>query len=335
MSDPDIIIPTVIMKVGSWLTQATVVLVVLALIYEYLFKRKIKDVRNKHVVVTGGSSGIGKCMAIIAARKGANVTIIARNEQNLERAKEEILQACENRNTQRVKCLSLNIGMDYSTVEKALTDLEKVMGPIYMLVNCAGLAIAGKIEDTTPENLDEMVRTNFLGTYYCIKAVTPRMKASKEGVIVLMSSQAGLLGIFGYTAYSATKFALRGLAESLEMELRPYRISVTLSLPPDTDTPGFAVEELSKPMETKVISQTVKLVQPEVVAEKTFKDALARRFFSTVGWEGFIMVTLCAGMSQVTSLCELIAQVWLMGVLRLIGLFYRVLFERAIEKCNN
>ncbi|TGZ50838.1 3-ketodihydrosphingosine reductase [Temnothorax longispinosus] len=335
MSDPDIIIPTVIMKVGSWLMQATVVLVVLALIYEYLFGRKIKDIRNKHVVVTGGSSGIGKCMAIIAAKKGANVTIIARNEQNLEKAKEEILQACENRNTQRVECLSLNIGMDYSTVEKALTDLEKVMGPIYMLVNCAGLAIAGKIEDTTPENLDEMVRTNFLGTYYCIKAVTPRMKDSKEGVIVLMSSQAGLLGIFGYTAYSATKFALRGLAESLEMELQPYNISVTLSLPPDTDTPGFAVEELSKPMETKVISQTVKLVQPEVVAEKTFKDALARHFFSTVGWEGFIMVTLCAGMSQVTSLCELIAQAWLMGVLRLIGVFYRSFFERAIKKCNN
>ncbi|XP_071564998.1 3-ketodihydrosphingosine reductase isoform X2 [Temnothorax nylanderi] len=291
--------------------------------------------RKRKKKVTGGSSGIGKCMAIIAAKKGANVTIIARNKQNLEKAKEEILQACENKDTQRVECLSLNIGMDYLTVEKALANLENVMGPIYMLVNCAGLAIAGKIEDTTPENLDDMIRTNFLGTYYCIKAVTPRMKASKEGVIVLVSSQAGLLGIFGYTAYSGTKFALRGLAESLEMELRPHGISVTLSLPPDTDTPGFAVEELSKPMETKVISQTVKLVQPEVVAEKTFKDALARRFFSTVGWEGFIIATLCAGMSPLTSCCELILQSWLMGVLRLIGVLYRNFFERAIAKCNN
>ncbi|XP_071564999.1 3-ketodihydrosphingosine reductase isoform X3 [Temnothorax nylanderi] len=260
--------------------------------------------RKRKKKVTGGSSGIGKCMAIIAAKKGANVTIIARNKQNLEKAKEEILQACENKDTQRVECLSLNIGMDYLTVEKALANLENVMGPIYMLVNCAGLAIAGKIEDTTPENLDDMIRTNFLG-------------------------------IFGYTAYSGTKFALRGLAESLEMELRPHGISVTLSLPPDTDTPGFAVEELSKPMETKVISQTVKLVQPEVVAEKTFKDALARRFFSTVGWEGFIIATLCAGMSPLTSCCELILQSWLMGVLRLIGVLYRNFFERAIAKCNN
>lgn len=81
-------------------------------------------------------------------------------------------------------------------------------------------------------------------------------------------------GIFGYTAYSSTKFALRGLAESLAMELQPYGISVTLSLPPDTDTPGYAVEELSKPKETKAISQMANLVQPEAVAEKTLEDAL-------------------------------------------------------------
>lgn len=152
--------------------------------------------KNIILQVTGGSSGIGKCMAILAAKKGANVTIIARNVQNLEKAKQEILQARENKETQRVEYLSLDIAMDYETVEKALADLEKAMGPIYMLVNSAGLAIAGKIEDITIKNLDQMMRTNFLGTYYCIKAVTPRMKASRDGVIVLISSQAGLLGIY-------------------------------------------------------------------------------------------------------------------------------------------
>lgn len=81
-------------------------------------------------------------------------------------------------------------------------------------------------------------------------------------------------GIFGYSAYCSTKFALRGLAESIAMELRPYNISVTLALPPDTDTPGFAVEELSKPLETRLISQTSGLVRPEVVADKLFRDAL-------------------------------------------------------------
>lgn len=75
------------------------------------------------------------------------------------------------------------------------------------------------------------------------------------------------------SAYAGTKFALRGLAESLAMELRPYNISVTLSLPPDTDTPGFATEQLTKPLETHLISKAAGLVDPAVVAEKMFKDA--------------------------------------------------------------
>lgn len=67
------------------------------------------------------------------------------------------------------------------------------------------------------------------------------------------------------------------MAESISMELAPYNISVTLSLPPDTDTPGFAIEELSKPLETKLISETSALVSPEVVANKLFKDALVSK----------------------------------------------------------
>lgn len=145
--------------------------------------------------VTGGSSGIGKCVAIIAAKYGANVTIIARNVQRLEAAKNEILLACENKDVQRVEYLSLDIGANYGNVEKALTDLERTMGPIYMLVNCAGTATSGKIEDTTIEDLDKMLHINLLGTYYCIKAVAQRMKASREGAIVLTGSQASLIGI--------------------------------------------------------------------------------------------------------------------------------------------
>lgn len=145
--------------------------------------------------MTGGSSGIGKCVAIIAAKHGANVTIIARDTEKLQTAKNEILHACENKDIQRVEYLSLDIGRSYECVEKALADLEKTMGPIYMLVNCAGTAIASKIEDTTEDDLNKMIHVNLLGTYYCIKAVVQRMKASREGTIVLTSSQAAFLGI--------------------------------------------------------------------------------------------------------------------------------------------
>lgn len=146
--------------------------------------------------VTGGSSGIGKCVAILAAKYGAHVTIIARDVQKLEVARNEIIRACKNKNVQKVEYLSLDIGEDYNTVEKALNDLERTMGPIYMLVNCAGTAICGKIEDTSVEDLNKMIHINFLGSYYCTKAVVPRMKASQDGIIVLTSSQAALLGMY-------------------------------------------------------------------------------------------------------------------------------------------
>ena len=320
-------------------TMLDIILTIVALLVTILFvryyfwRRRIRNVNNKHVVVTGGSSGIGKCVAIIAAKYGAHVTIIARDLQKLEIARNEIIHACKNKDVQRVEYLSLDVGGDYKTVEKALSDVEKTMGPIYMLVNCAGTAICGKIEDTSVADLKKMININFLGSYYCTKAVVQRMKASQEGIIVLTSSQAALLGIFGYSAYCSTKFALRGLAESLAMELAPYNISVTLSLPPDTDTPGFAIEELSKPLETKLISETSALVRPEVVANKLFKDALAGKFFSTVGIEGFMLTVLCAGMSPFSSIAELVVQSALVGLFRLVSACYLVHFQRIIQNC--
>ena len=122
------------------------------------------------------------------------MTIIARDIQKLEAAKLEIVRACKNRDTQKVEYLSLDVSKSYTEVEKSLNDLEKSMGPIYMLLNCAGTAICGKIEDTSIESLKLMLDVNFLGTFFCIKAVVPKMKNRKEGIIVLTASQAACLG---------------------------------------------------------------------------------------------------------------------------------------------
>ncbi len=86
------------------------------------------------------------------------------------------------------------------------------------------------------------MRVNYIGGVYCTKSVVDSMKGRKFGRILFVSSQAGQIGIYGYTAYSATKFALRGLAEALQMELKPYNIYISVSYPPDTDTPGFKDE---------------------------------------------------------------------------------------------
>ena len=91
-----------------------------------------------------------------------------------------------------------------------------------------------------------MMRVNYLGSVYCTKSVIESMKSRKFGRIVMVSSQAGQIGIFGYTAYSATKFALKGFSEALQMEVKPYNVYVTMAYPPDTDTPGLKEENLYK-----------------------------------------------------------------------------------------
>ena len=82
------------------------------------------------------------------------------------------------------------------------------------------------------------------------------MRQLGSGRIVLVSSQAGQIGVYGYTSYCATKFALKGLAESLQMELARDNIYVTVAYPPDTDTPGLAEENKTKPIETQLINET-------------------------------------------------------------------------------
>lgn len=240
------------------------------------FKTGKKSVEGKHVVITGGSSGIGKSVAVLAAQKGAHVTILARNIDKLTEAQEEIKKHCV-KEEQIISKVSVDVA-NYEDVENNLSELEEIVGPIYMLVNCAGLAICGQVEDFSEQDIKTLIEVNFLGTLYPVKAIIPKFKQRKEGVIVLTGSQLSLMGMYGYSIYSSSKFALRGLAESLVMEIKHYNISVTLALPPDTDTPGFENENKTKPEETQILSTTGGLYNPEDVARKLMDDALVCSF---------------------------------------------------------
>lgn len=117
---------------------------------------------------------------------------------------------------------------------KHLTALEESVSPIYMLVNCAGMAICGTVEDMSVDDAKKMMDINYYATYYPTRYVLPKMKAAGEGIITITGSQLSLLGIYGYGAYAAAKFALRGLAETVAMETAHKGITVTLALPADT-----------------------------------------------------------------------------------------------------
>nr|XP_035979863.1 3-ketodihydrosphingosine reductase-like [Halichoerus grypus] len=226
-----------------------------------------------HVVVTGGSSGIGKCIAIECYKQGAFITLVARNEDKLLQAKKEIEKHSIN-DKQVVLCISVDVSQDYSQVENVIKQAQEKLGPVDMLVNCAGMSLSGKFEDLEVSTFERLMSVNYLGSVYPSRAVITTMKERRVGRIVFVSSQAGQLGLFGFTAYSSSKFAIRGLAEALQMEVKPYNVYVTVAYPPDTDTPGFAEENKTKPLETRLISETVSVCKPEQVAKQIVKDAI-------------------------------------------------------------
>lgn len=246
---------------------------IIVYVFKKLFlKKTLPSLKSKHVVITGGSSGIGKSFAKLVVKCGAHVTIIGRNMNKLDTALAEIEKERIDSN-QHIQSVSLDV-TNYANVEKVLHTIDSSIAPIYMLVNCAGLAICGKLEDMSVSDIETVVNTNFLGTVYPIKAIIPQLKKRNEGYIIITSSQAGLVGIFGLSTYTGSKFALRGFAEALNMELEPHNIGVTVGVPPDTDTPGLETENKTKPIETRLISETGGLFNPDDIARRMLDDTL-------------------------------------------------------------
>ncbi|KAL3860076.1 hypothetical protein ACJMK2_010244 [Sinanodonta woodiana] len=286
------------------------------------------------IVITGGSSGIGKALAIEFVKKGASVTIAARDQEKLKEAETEIKAFIKDAENQKVHWVAMDVSKDYMDVERSINKAESQLGPISILVNCAGTSISGTFEDLPVEKFQQMMQINYLGSVYPTRAVVKSMKSRRQGRIVFVSSQAGQLGVYGYTAYSPSKYALRGLAESLQMEVKPYNIYVTVAFPPDTDTPGFTNEQIGKPKETQLISQSSGFFKAESVAKSVMEDTLNGRFLCSVGLDGWMLRCLTCGMTPITSALDGIQQVFLMGVFRLVSAFYLVSFDRIVQQCH-
>ncbi|XP_071541317.1 3-ketodihydrosphingosine reductase [Panulirus ornatus] len=315
----------------SWLWSVLAIGIGVAIIR--IFSRKKRDLQGKHVLITGGSSGIGLSVAHDVARRGASVTLVARDVNKLERARDEVEKTISRVAAGgKAQFFSADLASDADKVAMVVKDAEASLGPIYMLVNCAGFAKAQKFEDISPQLVKQLMDVNFTGSFIITQDVVRSMKQQQEGVIVFTSSQGGLLGLYGFTAYSAAKGAVTKLAEALHMEVKPYNITVTVCYPPDTDTPGFEEENKTKPVETKLISEAAGLFKPEDVAQKLVDDALSGSFASTVGVEGFMLTTLCAGMGPITSEVSFFAQVFLSGLFRFVSSFYLWSFARVVEK---
>lgn len=171
-------------------------IIILATALNFCLEKKVlcNDLLHKHVVITGGSSGIGRSTALEAAKKGAHVTIIGRDVEKLKNAVNFITNESMARNDQKIQYTALDVTSSYDAIEKSFSKLEEDIGPIFMLVACAGMCICGQFETMKPEDIKQMIDLNYFGTAYPTKYVLPGMKKRNEGSIVFVSSEAALLG---------------------------------------------------------------------------------------------------------------------------------------------
>ncbi|MDI6873917.1 MAG: SDR family oxidoreductase [Actinomycetota bacterium] len=225
---------------------------------------RVEGFDGRLVFITGGSSGIGLAAARLLAREGADVVIFARGRERLESAVAE-MEKERRREGQRLAWRQLDV-TDHDQVIRVMEEAVREYGAPDILINCAGRAYPNYFENITYQQFDETMKVHAYGAWNTVSALFPHMK-ERGGYIVNTSSVLGFMGIFGYTDYAASKFAVVGFSEALRSEARRYGIGVSVLCPPDTDTPGFAVENLTKPPETRAISEGGGLMQPEEVAE--------------------------------------------------------------------
>ena len=238
---------------------------------------------DKHAIITGGSSGIGKATAKLLCLAGCNLSLIARDPVKLSTVQSELLQH-KIFPQQDIRIYSADVSKQseiQNTIETAIANL----GSPDLLITSAGIAYPDYFSNLSAEIFERTMAVNYFGSLYCVQSVLPYMQQKGEGHIIFLSSGAGLIGIYGYSAYSPSKFAIRGLGESLRLEFKPMGINISIVYPPDTDTPQLTSENKTKPPETKAIAGTTKIWSPEAIAKAIIKGIEQQAFMITPGSE--------------------------------------------------
>jgi 3-dehydrosphinganine reductase len=233
----------------------------------------MRSFSGKKVFITGGSSGIGKACAKELLRAGASVVLAARGVERLEATVAELERAGGGR------CFALPLDIsDREAVAREAPKAIELLGGLDVLINNAGIARPGYLQDIEDELFEEMMQVNYFGTVWVTRALLPHFVAQRGGHICTVSSFAGLIGIFGYTAYAASKSALIGFCDCLRQEMLAHRVGVSIVFPADTKTPQLDYEEQFKPPETRAIAGNVKLMPPDQVARELLAGIAADRY---------------------------------------------------------
>ena len=215
----------------------------------------MEHLKGKKAIITGGSRGLGKVTAIAFAKEGIDVAITGRNEKNLQ----ETVAELKNLGVNATYAL-FNVG-NYEEVQKGIKQIMASFGSVDILVNNAGIAAFGSLNDMKVEQWSEIIQTNVMGMYFVTKEVLPYLIEKNQGDIFNVASTAGLTGNANTSAYSASKFAVIGMSESLMKEVRKNNIRVC------TLTPSTIASDMSIELGIANKNSEDSVLQPEDFAE--------------------------------------------------------------------
>lgn len=237
---------------------------------------KTTQLSGRTAIVCGGSQGIGLSSAAEFVRRGASVGVVARRHEPLQEAATR-LRALASDGSQFVDLIQADATHRDDIGPKLDAFMAERGVPDY-LVNAVGYAGPDYVSNLGLDDYRQHMDVNYYGQLIPTLVVLPHLLEAGRGHIAFVSSMMGYFGIIGYAAYAPSKFALVGLAEVLRHELKPAGIRVSVLYPPDTDTPGFVIENTTKPQETQQLSAGVKVARPDDVARQFVDGIMSRKF---------------------------------------------------------
>lgn len=237
--------------------------------------------KGKFAVISGGSKGIGKETGKEIVRLGGSVCVIARGADALEQAVGE-MEAARISETQFIDSIICD-STDYEALKPKLDELVDLRGIPDYLINVVGYAQPEYIQNFEFTDFKKNMNVNYYGQVAPLLVLLPYFLQAQTGHISFVSSMLGFMGIIGYATYAPSKYAIVGLAEVLRHELKPNHINISILYPPDTDTPGFEIENQTKPPETAIVSETAKVFTAEQVAKIYVQGILKNKFHIVVG----------------------------------------------------
>lgn len=245
---------------------------------------------GKLALITGGSSGIGYALANQLVEAGGSVILLARSQEKLDEAKTS-LSSQLSQPDQLIHAIPADV-TDVESLSAAIEDMAKTIGIPDFIFNCAGVALPGYVEQLKLEVFKWTMDIDYHGTVNVIKLLLPHLLQRGSGHIINFSSMAGVIGTFGYSAYSGAKFAVRGFSDVIRSELTPKNIRVSIVYPPDTDTPQLAFENQFKPYETRELAGSDKPISAAAVARETLKSVSRGKYAIVPGAEAKLLYFL-------------------------------------------